>query len=277
MPPDFLFVSYQGGRFRAQITDSAPPRLRHSRSGPRAGPEETTQREPEPGAERGPPGPLRSLRDLPRTKGASAVCHRRTASLGPLSGDYSQRQDRELQERPTGPVDGLCPCLSGLGAPGLPSHTAALAREAHFLARWPSGALLVRLRLPGAVPNPICGSRLIPSPLLLSTRNSQMPGSSNPGHLPFPGAFSWSCRRRLNVRERIKEPGQRASLISLPRTLDPPECPALSRPMRCVSVRTGKSALPEPRRHSRPPKKPLPRKVKVPSRPLDKCPTVRHT
>jgi len=60
------------------------------------------------------------------------------------------------------------------------------AREARFLGRWPSGALLDQLRFPGVFPIALLGESWILSHCQFST-DSKGPGSRFPGLLHFLG------------------------------------------------------------------------------------------
>jgi hypothetical protein len=158
-------------------------------------------------------------------------------------GDYSGARTGKCTRVPggllTAPRTPLRPLWSGSAF----THGSD-AREAQFLARWPSGALLGRLRLPGVFLYRSASEWSILAVVELNT-TMQMPGAANPGHLPFPRRVGTSPAGAMSGA-RIKGPGQRASLISLPRTLDPQRFTVESG--HCAAYRFGQGRPPCPSR-----------------------------
>ena len=116
------------------------------------------------------------------------VSQRRSGRATGISRAPGPGSDRESLRLPLSASE----CRSARpGRPGLPSPTGTRSREAHFLGRWPSGALLDQLRLPGVFPCPFV-STLCDAEFVDLNNDSKYPGHHFPGYLHL-----MACRRLL--------------------------------------------------------------------------------
>lgn len=121
------------------------------------------------------------------------------ASLGHSRGLLGS-QDREVHPGPQRPVDGSLKRLCGLLWSGSAFTHGLGAREAHFLARWPSGALLgiSRLRLPAAFLALLCRHPVLACRCCLNS-NSKSPTVGPVGDLRFPACRGSRKTRAIGV------------------------------------------------------------------------------